>query len=197
MRTIKIKLPEKLYGHMESSGFAYGEDYPETRELFHKIAVGEPLTVAEAELVLDNGIESSLAALEAIAGNTGDFEEGRDVAAATRSALTIERKLRTFIEANAWLQPEVVAVQREIEQLGFTVTFVDYCEDAETPGLLGHIAGKTIRARREVKIATKRRTTAELVETLKHELHHVQDPDWDCGNRTVLGHGGPRRTDAE
>jgi hypothetical protein len=190
---IRIKLASNLYDHMSGSGFAYGQDYPETRELFHKITIGEPLTVAEAELVLHDGIESSLDSLEAIAGSAGDFEEGRDIAAATRSARSIARKLIDFLEANARHEPEVVAVQHEIEQHGFTVRFVDYCEDAETPGLLGHLAGVTTWDRREVKVATKRRGPAELVETLKHELHHVEDPEWDCGNRDSLGRGGPKR----
>lgn len=190
--TIRIKLPTKLHLHMEGSGFAYGEDDPATRELFRKISIGEPLTVPEAELVLDDGIESNLDGLEAIAVSAGDFDEGRDIAVARRSGQAIARRLREFLDANVRFEPEVRALRNEIEQLGFTVRFVDYCEDAETPGLLGHIAGVTTWDRREVKIATKGRRTAELVETLKHELHHVQDPDWDCGNRDVLGRGGAR-----
>lgn len=99
--TIKIKLPDKLYEHMEGSGFAAGDDYPGQRELFRKIKTGDPLTVSEAKAVLDEGIESSLAALEAIAGSASDFEEGRDIAAARRSAEAIARKLRDFIERNS------------------------------------------------------------------------------------------------
>lgn len=195
MSTIKVKLPAKLYDHMEGSGFAAGDDSPGQRELFAKISNGVPLTVAEAEIVLNDGIESNLASLEAIAGSASDFEEGRDIAVAIRSARAIERRLNEFIEANAWSQPEVVAVKDEIEQLGFAVRFVDYCEDSRTPGLLGYYAGVTDWAEREVKIATKGRRTSELVETLKHELHHVQDPDWDCGNRDVLGRGGGTKRD--
>jgi hypothetical protein len=83
---IRIKLASNLYDHMSGSGFAYGQDYPETRELFHKITIGEPLTVAEAELVLHDGIESSLDSLEAIAGSAGDFETSpRQPAAPARS----------------------------------------------------------------------------------------------------------------
>lgn len=192
--TIRVKLPQKLYNHMEGSGFAAGDDYPRHRELFRKITVGEPLTLAEAESALDEGIESSLASLEAVAGSVGDFDEGRDVVVARRSAEAIARKLNEFLDTHTRFEPEVVTVQREIEQLGFIVRFVDYCEDADTPGLLGQIAGATNWDGREVKIATKGRRTAELVETLKHELHHVEDPTWDCGNRDVLGRGGARKS---
>lgn len=197
MNTIKVKLPEKLYDHMSGSGFAAGDDNPGQRVLFAKITRGEPLTVAEAEIVLDDGIESSLDSLEAIAGSVGDFEEGRDIAAARRSGEAIRRKLVEFITANARFEPEVVAIQQQIEQLGFVVRFVDYCEDSETPGLLGQIAGATSWGRREVKIATKGRTTAELVKTLKHELRHIQDRDWDCGNRDVLGRGGRKERERD
>lgn len=190
--TIKIKLPQKLYEHMSGSGFAAGDDYPEQRELFQKITHGTPLTVAEAEVVLNDGIESHLAALEAIAGSASDFEEGRDIAAAQRSALALKRRLSAFLEANARHEPEVLAVQDAIEQLDYIVRFVDYCENARTPGLLGQIAGVTDRELREVKVATRGRGPVALLETLRHELHHVQDPDWDCGNRDVLGSSGAR-----
>lgn len=77
-----------------------------------------------------------------------------------------------------------------IEAEGFTVDLVDYCEDAETPGFLGQIAGATNQERRRVKIATKNRAISEEIDTLAHELRHVREPEWDCGNRDVLGRGG-------
>jgi len=80
-----------------------------------------------------------------------------------------------------------------IEAKGWTVRFVDYCEDARTPGLLGQIAGVTDWERHEVKVglrATGAAGTREAV--LAHELRHVREPSWDCGNRDVLGRGGPR-----
>ena len=71
----------------------------------------------------------------------------------------------------------------------FDLRYVEYCEDARTPGLLGHIAGVTDWELHLVKIKTRGRTPGELADTLEHERHHVEDPDWDCGNRDVLGRG--------
>lgn len=83
-----------------------------------------------------------------------------------------------------------------IADAGFTILWVDWCEDARTPGLLGQILGVTDWERREVKISTKARPgrdQADLADVLEHELRHIQDPDWDCGNRDVLGRGGPTK----
>jgi hypothetical protein len=80
--------------------------------------------------------------------------------------------------------------QSKIVENGYTVRYVEYCEDSRTPGLLGQIAGVTDREWKEVKIATHKKTPADLADILLHELHHVVDLDWDCGNRDVLGRGG-------
>lgn len=78
-----------------------------------------------------------------------------------------------------------------IESHGFEVKFVEYCENGETPGFLGHIKGVTDWERKLVRIGTKANPgTTYIVATLEHELRHVQDPDWDCGSRDVLGRGG-------
>jgi len=78
---------------------------------------------------------------------------------------------------------------------GFEVRYVEWCEDANTPGLLGSIVGATNHDRRVVKIATRRRSRVEIAETLEHELRHVEDPLWDCGSRDALGResGAARR----
>lgn len=77
---------------------------------------------------------------------------------------------------------------KAIVAAGFALRYVEYCEDTRTPGILGTIRGVTDRARREVKVSTKANpTVAMLAETLEHELHHVLDPEWDCGNRDVFG----------
>lgn len=79
-----------------------------------------------------------------------------------------------------------------IEARGFTVEFVEYCENSDTPGLLGEIRGVTDRGRRLVRIAVKANPTdPDLIETLEHEYRHVINPAWDCGNRDVLGRGAP------
>ena len=78
----------------------------------------------------------------------------------------------------------------EIVAHGFTLRFVEYCEDARTPGLLGQIRGVSDWGRREVKISTKANPTDEaLADIIGHEARHVRDPEWDCGNRDVLGRG--------
>jgi len=35
-------------------------------------------------------------------------------------------------------------------------------------------------------------TLAELVDTLAHELRHIEQPELDCGGRDVIGRGAPR-----
>ncbi len=82
-------------------------------------------------------------------------------------------------------------VERAITDTGFTVRYVEYCEDARTPGFLGQICGVTDWDKREVKIGLKANAEpARMLETLRHELHHVAEPEWDCGSRDVLGRGG-------
>jgi hypothetical protein len=72
---------------------------------------------------------------------------------------------------------------------GYSLTYEEFCENTETPGLLGQIKGVTNHRDRSVRVSTRNRTIVEMAETLLHELHHVQDPEWDCGNRDVLGRG--------
>lgn len=80
----------------------------------------------------------------------------------------------------------IAVAEQAIAAAGFTLSYVEFCEDAETPGLLGAYVGKTHRDTRRVKIATHRRSRHEIAATLAHELHHVLDPEWDCGNRPVI-----------
>jgi hypothetical protein len=76
---------------------------------------------------------------------------------------------------------------------GFTLTYVEYCENSRTPGLLGSIRGVTDWENREVRISTQvNRRAEDMIETLKHELRHLDEPEWDCGNRDVFGRG-PRK----
>lgn len=82
----------------------------------------------------------------------------------------------------------------EIHSEGYTVVFVEYVEDAETPGLLGLGAGVTIHTSHRVKIS-RNLTPAQTVATLEHELEHVRgaergtdrpDLGLQCGGRGVL-----------
>jgi hypothetical protein len=88
-------------------------------------------------------------------------------------------------------------LERRIRAHGFSIRYVEYCEDGDTPGGLGSIRGVTNWSKREIKIGLKaNRTKAELVDCLAHELRHIEQPDWDCGNRDVFGRGSPRRNAA-
>lgn len=94
-------------------------------------------------------------------------------------------------------EPAEVRVDAAVAQIkarGFTVRFVEWCESADTPGFLGQIRGVTDRQSRLVRIGTRANPTVEdLAETAEHELRHVADPAWDCGNRDVFGRGGASR----
>jgi hypothetical protein len=77
-------------------------------------------------------------------------------------------------------------LERQIRSHGFAVRYVDWCEDAQTPGLLGQIRGVTDRRGKVVKIGRMaNQTQAEMIDILRHELRHIEDPGWDCGNRAV------------
>lgn len=85
--------------------------------------------------------------------------------------------------------------EQTIREHGYTLRYVEYCEDATTPGLLGQIAGVTDHKRRDVKVARRDSINAHrLVEAVEHEVKHVLDPTWDCGNRDVFGRGGQQWT---
>ncbi len=91
------------------------------------------------------------------------------------------------LNSHTRLHKAVAAIEAE----GWTVQFEEFCENADTPGLLGQISGVTDRNRQLVRIATHNRSPEQLADTAEHELRHVQDPTWDCGNRDVFGRGGP------
>lgn len=78
--------------------------------------------------------------------------------------------------------------EEAIRAHGFTLHYVEYCEDAETPGLLGYYRGATSRKLKKVKVSTKMSPTPEeRADVLEHELRHIMEPDWDCGSRSVFG----------
>lgn len=89
------------------------------------------------------------------------------------------------------LDERIAHARERIEGHGYTLRLVEFCEDAETPGLLGQIRGAVNHDRRDVKIGLKANpTSAALAEALEHELRHIEEPEWDCGNRDVFGRGG-------
>lgn len=83
------------------------------------------------------------------------------------------------------LRGEARYIMKEIEKRGYKVVVRDWVEE-EYPGLLGYYGGMTDREKKVVTIGIKALPTRErVIEALRHELHHVVDPDWDCGNRLI------------
>lgn len=85
----------------------------------------------------------------------------------------------------------IYAAENGIRERGYDLRYVDYCEDAETPGLLGQIRGAVNHDKQEVKVSIKANPSlGEVAAALEHELRHIREPDWDCGSRDVFGRGG-------
>lgn len=57
--------------------------------------------------------------------------------------------------------------------LGYTVEFQEYCEDAETPGMLGRIGGCVVEHRKAIKVSLHARTEQDICDILQHEIDHV------------------------
>jgi hypothetical protein len=90
---------------------------------------------------------------------------------------------------NNW--PAKIALEDRIAAHGYTLRYVEYCEDAQTPGFLGQIRGVTDHKGKTIKIGLKANPTPALIEDiLEHELRHIEEPDWECGSPKygALGH---------
>lgn len=88
--------------------------------------------------------------------------------------------------------PTRAELEARIAAHGYSLRYVEFCEDARTPGFPGQIRGVTDRERREVKIGLRANPTeADMLDILAHELRHLDEPEWDCGNRDMFGRGGP------
>lgn len=84
-------------------------------------------------------------------------------------------------------EARIAEVEQAIRDLGFRVTYRQFVEDHKTPGFPGQIAGRVDRDDAEVVISTAATPSPILrLRVLKHELHHLVDPGWDCGNRTIF-----------
>jgi hypothetical protein len=77
----------------------------------------------------------------------------------------------------------IIATEQAIVSTGFTLRYQEWGEDSETPGILGYYGGVTGRERRSVKIATHEASRPQIALRLVHELRHVLEPEWECGNR--------------
>ena len=100
--------------------------------------------------------------------------------------------VRVFPTSSAVHPTSTIAkLERRIKRHGFELIYQDYCENSRTPGLIGQIRGVTDRELKQVRISKKANPDPkDRAEILAHELHHLDDPTWDCGNRDVLGRGG-------
>jgi hypothetical protein len=86
-----------------------------------------------------------------------------------------------------------VELESRIRSSGYALRYVEYCEDSRTPGFLGMIRGVVDHERREVKISlAANKTPSDVIDVLTHELRHIEEPEWDCGNRDVFGRGSVR-----
>lgn len=93
----KIKLTDSLYLEMSGGGWAQQEQ----PALFAKITAEENLTYDEVKEARD-GIDTTIIACEAVLGGGGcDFEMGRAVSQAKRSAETLLRKIDAYLKTNA------------------------------------------------------------------------------------------------
>ena len=57
--------------------------------------------------------------------------------------------------------------------LGYSVEFREFCEDAETPAILGTIGGCVVEHRKAIKVSLYARTEQDICDILKHEIDHV------------------------
>lgn len=74
--------------------------------------------------------------------------------------------------------PAIKRLQVRARRLGYTIRFVDYCEDARTPGLIGMFGGVCDHERREIKVATRHNSRAKIAAILAHELEHAEGDDY-------------------
>lgn len=89
--------------------------------------------------------------------------------------------------ANLPYAERIIAAEAAITEAGFTLRYVDVCEDGDAPGLIGMGAGVTVWGIREVRIR-KMLSGIHLAEVLEHELAHVQErPGYERGTHGLFG----------
>ena len=92
------------------------------------------------------------------------------------------------------LLTQIKEVEGRIRAHGFALRYVEWCEDAQTPGFLGQIRGVTDPVGKTVKISLRANPLrCDMLDILKHELRHIEDPAWDCGSRHIGSKWGERR----
>jgi hypothetical protein len=68
-------------------------------------------------------------------------------------------------------------IRRAVERaraLGWTVEFRPYCEDAETPGFLGLLAGVCLHDRRAIKVRVTGMSREQIAAIIEHEIEHAE-----------------------
>jgi hypothetical protein len=65
----------------------------------------------------------------------------------------------------------------EARVIGWIVEMNEWCEDAETPGFIGQVAGVCIHDRKSIKIRTHGRTQKQIAFALEHEIQHARGMD--------------------
>jgi len=87
----------------------------------------------------------------------------------------------------------------EVEANGWTVRFQEYCEDAETPGLLGMYGGVCMHLKKTIKVKLHGMSDEQIIAVLEHEIEHMNGARWGtdhphlglkCGGR-CNGWGDP------
>lgn len=69
--------------------------------------------------------------------------------------------------------PQIRRAIAKARAIGYAVELVDFCEDHETPGFLGHFAGVCVHARKAIKVRTKGMSRAQIAAIIEHELEHA------------------------
>lgn len=74
--------------------------------------------------------------------------------------------------------PRIKRAVDRARKLGYTVEFVQFCEDARTPyPILGRLGGVCDRERRAIKVRTFGNSREHIAAILEHELEHAEGKD--------------------
>lgn len=88
-------------------------------------------------------------------------KQGKEARKAERAVVTMPRS------------PAIRRAKESARRLGYSVRFVDYCEDADTPGFLGQYGGVCDRKNKVIKVRTKGMTRTQIAAIIEHEIEHA------------------------
>lgn len=69
--------------------------------------------------------------------------------------------------------PVIRRLKHQAQQLGYQVRFAEFCEDSDTPGMLGVLAGKCCPHSKTITVATWHGNKQRIEAVLAHELEHA------------------------